>query len=75
MKALWQSTEPRHDTFMVECYIILRDSPGRACAVGAVVGVIHKVNVIKIERIRPKKAAYAKVFLLANFAAKTLCSI
>lgn len=25
--------------------------------------------------IRPKKAAYAKVFLLANFAAKTLCSI
>ena len=39
MKALWQSTEPRHDTFMVECYIILRDSPGRACAVGAVVGI------------------------------------
>ena len=29
----------------------------------------------RILRIRPKKAAYAKVFLLANFAAKTLCSI
>lgn len=60
MKALWQSTEPRHDTFMVECYIILRYSPGRACAVGAVVGVIHKVNVIKIE-------LHSKSFYVSNF--------
>ena len=45
---------------MVECYIILRDSPGRACAVGAVVGVIHKVNVIKNE-------LHSKSFYVSNF--------